>query len=120
MDQAHTNGNLKITGDGEQYRDFVFVKDVARAIRMAMLLPTPNFDVFNVCTQVKTTVNTLANEIVKVFSSKAEISHIDPRPGDVKESLCSAEKTTRLLKFTAEYTLERGLEQTRDWFIDTQ
>ena len=114
------NGKLKITGDGEQYRDFVFVKDVARAIRTAMLLSTPNFDVLNVCTQVKTTVNILAQEIVNVFSSSGEIVHIDPRPGDVKESLCNAAKAERVMNFKAEYSLSEGLKQTRDWFIKTQ
>lgn len=120
MDQAHMDGTVKITGDGLQYRDFVFVKDVARAIRTAMLLPSPEFDVFNVCTQVKTTVNQLAQEIVEVFQSKAKIVHEAPRDGDVKESLCSAEKASRLLGFTAEFSLAQGLKQTHDWFMETQ
>ena len=118
MDQAQMNGKIKITGDGYQYRDFVYVKDVARAIRTAMLYDDPEFDVFNVCTQRKTTVNDLAREIVKVFQSSAEIVHIDPRPGDVKESLCNAAKARKKLGFEAEYNLAQGLEQTHAWFVE--
>lgn len=120
MDQAHINGNITVTGDGEQYRDFVYVKDVARAIRTAMELKTPDFDVYNVATGSKTTVNVLAQTIVDVFSSSAVISHIAERPGDVKESLANTAKTSQYLGFTSEYVLRKGLEETRDWFIETQ
>jgi len=92
MEQAKINGTLKVTGEGDQYRDFVYVKDVARAIRTAMLLNDNEFDVFNVCTGVKTTVKEVAQKIVEKFGSSAVITNIPWRNGDVKESVCSVVK----------------------------
>ncbi|GLD93143.1 hypothetical protein PINS_up001735 [Pythium insidiosum] len=117
MEQAKINGTLKVTGEGDQYRDFVFVKDVARAIRLAMLLPDREFDVFNVCTGVKTTINSVAQQIVEKFGSAAKITHIPWRQGDVKESVCSPVKASTKLGFTAAYTFSRGIAETRDWFM---
>jgi len=116
MDQAKMNGEIKINGDGEQYRDFVYVKDVARALRAALLLKDTSFDVFNVCTGVKTSINALAEEVVKSFSSQAKVQHITPRPADIKESVCNPIKARQKLGFTASYSLEEGVEATRAWF----
>jgi UDP-glucose 4-epimerase len=117
MEQAKINGTIKVTGDGEQYRDFVFVKDVARAIRTAMLLKDNEFDVFNVCTGIPTTINEVATRIKEKFGSSAPISHIPYRQGDVKESVCSAVKASEKLGFTAGYSFSEGISQTRDWFL---
>ncbi|ETK89346.1 hypothetical protein F442_16401 [Phytophthora nicotianae P10297] len=117
MEQAKINGTLKVTGDGEQYRDFVYVKDVARAIRTAMLLKDDDFDVFNVCTGVKTTINDVAVAVKAKFGSSADITHIAYRQGDVKESVCSPVKASTKLGFTASYDFPTGIGETRDWFM---
>uniref|UniRef100_H3GCE4 NAD-dependent epimerase/dehydratase domain-containing protein n=1 Tax=Phytophthora ramorum TaxID=164328 RepID=H3GCE4_PHYRM len=117
MEQAKINGTLKVTGDGDQYRDFVYVKDVARAIRTAMLLQHDDFDVFNVCTGVKTSINDVAVAVKAKFGSSADISHIPYRQGDVKESVCSPVKAATKLGFTASYDFPTGIGETRDWFM---
>ncbi|RLN94283.1 hypothetical protein BBJ28_00007673 [Nothophytophthora sp. Chile5] len=117
MEQAKINGTLKVTGDGEQYRDFVYVKDVARAIRTAMLLKDNEFDVFNVCTGVKTSINDVAIAVKDKFGSSADITHIAYRQGDVKESVCSTAKAVGKLGFTAKYDFPTGIGETRDWFL---
>ncbi|TDH70862.1 hypothetical protein CCR75_001208 [Bremia lactucae] len=117
MEQAKINGSLKVTGDGDQYRDFVYVKDVARAIRTAMLLEDNKFDVFNVCTGVKTTITSVAQRIVEKFQSTAAIVNVPFRSGDVKESVCSSTKATSKLGFTATYDFSDGIGETRDWFL---
>ncbi|CAH0477804.1 unnamed protein product [Peronospora belbahrii] len=117
MEQAKINGTLKVTGDGEQYRDFVYVKDVARAIRIAMLMEDDEFDVFNVCTGTKSSIKSIAEQIVEKFESSAAIAHVPVRSGDVKESVCSPVKATNKLGFTALYDFSDGIGETRDWFL---
>ncbi|CAI5723971.1 unnamed protein product [Hyaloperonospora brassicae] len=117
MEQAKVNGTLKVTGDGDQYRDFVYVKDVARAVRTAMLLTSDEFDVFNVCTGVKSTIQSVAERIVEKFGSSAAIEHVPFRSGDVKESVCSPVKAATKLGFTASYDFSEGISETRDWFL---
>lgn len=120
MDQAKDNGKIKVTGDGTQYRDFVYVKDVARAIRISMESKTSHFFVTNVCTGLKTSINTLALEIKNVFTSSASIIHVDPRPGDVMESVCDPTRAKNLLDFTATTTLSQGLQSTKQWFMKNE
>ncbi|KAI9920608.1 hypothetical protein PsorP6_002755 [Peronosclerospora sorghi] len=117
MEQAKINGTLKVTGDGEQYRDFVYVKDVARAIRTAMLVEDGGFDVFNVCTGTKTSIMSVAQRIVEKFGSSAAIVNVPVRTGDVKESVCSHVKASNKLGFTASYDFSDGIAETRDWFL---
>ncbi|CAI5704451.1 unnamed protein product [Peronospora effusa] len=117
MEQAKINGTLKVTGDGAQYRDFVYVKDVARAIRIAMLLEDDEFDVFNVCTGIKSSIKSVAERIVEKFRSSAAIVHVPFRSGDVKESVCSPVKAANKLGFTASYDFSDGIGETRDWFL---
>lgn len=119
MEQAKINGTLKVSGEGDQYRDFVYVKDVARAIRTAMLLNDKEFDVFNVCTGVKTTIKSVAEKIVETFGSSAAIKNVAWRNGDVKESVCSVDKSRDKLGFTAGYSFSDGISETRDWFMES-
>ena len=116
MEEAMKNGTIQVTGDGNQYRDFVYVKDVARAIRIAMLSSDQGFDVFNVCTGVKTTINKIASTIVEAFTSTAVIKHVPIRQGDVTESVGSPRKAEQKLNFQPRYSLKQGIEETRDWF----
>lgn len=117
MDRANSGEELKILGDGKQTRDFVFVKDVARAIILAMKSQRCKFDAFNVCTGNTITVQQLANAVVDAFGGKSEIVNVPPRDGDIRESSCNATKAFGGLGFKAKYTFEQGIKITHDWFL---
>ncbi|EEY59285.1 uncharacterized protein PITG_22317 [Phytophthora infestans T30-4] len=82
-----------------------------------MLLKDDDFDVFNVCTGVKTSINDVAVAVKAKFGSSADITHIAYRQGDVKESVCSPVKASTKLGFTASYDFPKGIGETRDWFM---
>ncbi|KAH9115276.1 hypothetical protein LEN26_012017 [Aphanomyces euteiches] len=115
MDQAMKNGNLVITGDGKQLRDFIYVKDVAVAVRLAMLSQDTGFEAFNICTGVKTTVLGLAQYVLAAFGSEASIEFREKRPADVRHSVCDPTKAQRQLGFTAQYSFEHGIAETWKW-----
>merc|ERR1711907_928289 len=75
MDMSKKNLDVTIFGDGEQTRDFVYVKDVARAIVTAMESSSDSFDQFNVCTGVETTVKQLANTVIGLFGASSKVTH---------------------------------------------
>ncbi|OQS01822.1 UDP-glucose 4-epimerase [Thraustotheca clavata] len=109
---------LNISGDGSQYRDFIYVKDVARAVRIAMESPLNGFHAINICTGVKTTISTLASHIIQAFGSVSAIENLPPRRADIKESVCNPSKATILMGFTANYTLQDGIAATYEWFLN--
>jgi len=127
MEKARTNEPLKIFGDGEQTRDFVYVKDVARAIVTSMDAEhsTPDgsptmkgFHVYNVCTGKETTVNELANLVIRQFQSTSAVLHNEPRPGDIKKSVCNPTKAKEELGFVAGFSVSDGLQATKHWFLE--
>lgn len=116
MDKANAGESLKVFGDGKQTRDFVYVKDVVRAILLAMKSSRCSFDVFNVCTGKTKTVQELATAVIDVFGGKSKIVNLPPREGDIRESSCDASKAAAGLGFRAEFEFEKGIRATRDWF----
>lgn len=96
-----------IFGNGEQVRDFVYVKDVARANLMA--LETDKCGVFNVCTNTKTTVNQLFNYIKDIINIDIEPIYKKSRAGDIKISYMSYDKIKKQIKWEPKYRLEEGL-----------
>lgn len=112
--QALRDEPITIFGDGEQTRDFIFVKDIVAANVYAAMTPTLS-GVFNVAYGKKTSINYLARKVIRLLGSKSEIQYLPERPGDVKHSLAS---TGKLLSagFRPSYDFDAGLASTIDFF----
>jgi len=105
------NGKIRIFGDGEQTRDFVFVKDLVSIIRYSMNSPEAVGEVFNIGTGKCTSLNQLAAVCSKVISKPVSIEYAEPRSGDIRHSVSDISKL-RSIGFRAEFTeLENGLKQ---------
>ena len=107
--KALAGEDLTIFGDGEQTRDFVFVKDVAAA-NAYFALHEPQ-GVFNIACGGRITINDLAKEIVWLTGSSSKIVHLPERPGDVKHSMAEVSKA-REAGFVASRAFADGLDQT--------
>jgi len=120
LEAALHDKDITVLGDGEMTRDFVYVKDVARAIVMSLLQESTDneatFDNFNVCTGKSITINTLADQVRQKMNSSSDVKHLAPRDGDIRESSCNSEKAAKGLQFTSTVTQEEGLEKTAMWF----
>lgn len=101
------NESITIYGDGEQERDFVFVKDVARACFLA--LSKNNNGIFNIATGKNTTVNYLISKIEFLLKKKFTKIFVASRPGESKFAYSSIEKAKTDLSYIPEYSLEQGL-----------
>jgi UDP-glucose 4-epimerase len=118
-----------VNGDGRYLRDYVYVADVARANLLALErdLPEP-FEAFNVGTARATDVNelaatlrTLCTDALKRLGRAGDVpvpTHGPHRPGDLRSSLISYSKASRLLGWQPEVAIEDGLRQTVAWFAD--
>jgi len=99
-----------IFGDGEQTRDFIYVKDVAAANMAA--LSRGGEGVFNVGTGAGSSVNHLFRELKKITGSALEPVYQPPRPGDITPSYLANENTCASLGWRPRYSLVEGLRQT--------
>ncbi len=111
--KAVANEDITIYGDGEQTRDFIYVKDIVEAnVFMAMNDFT---GVYNIAYGKKITINDLVKEIVKVTNSKSKVVHLDERPGDVKHSMAGVDKLAST-GFKPKHTFAEGMEKTIAFF----
>ena len=108
-----------IYGDGEQTRDFVFVKDVVKANFLAMAEKKAAGQSFNIGTGKETSINNLWKAIKKQTKSKLVPLHKEPRAGDIRRSFASIVKAGKVLKYKPQYSLEQGLKETIKWIRET-
>jgi UDP-glucose 4-epimerase len=112
---------LVVFGDGKQTRDYVFVKDVARANVLASTVASSaatDFDspAFNIATSIQRSVLELAQSVGKVMRQKPALEFAAPRPGELFRSALDVSKAKRVLGWTPEYAFEDGLCELVDWF----
>ncbi|MCD6422368.1 SDR family oxidoreductase [bacterium] len=102
-----------IFGDGKQTRDFVFVKDVARANYLALRYPKNG--VFNIGSGKETSVREIFLALKKILKSDIEPEFGLAVPGEVRRIYLDISKARRELGFKPEVNLEDGLRQTINW-----
>jgi UDP-glucose 4-epimerase len=120
MDKIVKRAPLTIFGDGQQNRDFVFVKDVILYFDEAMKLlkksSDPNHGVYNICRGQKITITTLAENLGQIAGYSPKIIYTSERPGDIKQSQGSTLKLHQQFGFKAETELKDGLSETYAFF----
>jgi UDP-glucose 4-epimerase len=115
------NEKLTVFGDGRQTRDYVFVRDVARAnvLATSVTLPaTGEFDApaFNIATSVQRNVLELADAVGQVMGQKPELEFAPPRPGELFRSALDISKAKAVLKWAPEWKFDDGLRLLVEWF----
>ena len=103
---------LFIDGDGEQTRDFTFVKD---AVEANILAVNNNANgVFNIGSGECITINELVRDISEITGGNVKPIYREPRPGDVRHSLADISRA-RTFGYEPMYDLEAGLKETINW-----
>lgn len=97
-----------VFGDGSQFRDFIFVKDVAEANLTAMN-STITQGFFNVGTGIPTTIKDLAYLMIKIFKKDIEPIFDKLPEGDVKFSLADNTLAQKMFGWKYVTSMEEGL-----------
>lgn len=105
---------VTIFGDGEQTRDFVNVRDVARANYQAAMARGVS-GAFNVASGTRITINALAHLMFEALGRKPDIVYGPPRAGDVRHSLADLSAARAAFGFEPQVTLEDGLPDYLQW-----
>lgn len=103
-----------IFGDGEQTRDFIYVKDIAAANLAA--LDNGDGEIVNVSTNLPVTVNELYRQMRSILDSSLEADYGPERKGDILHSYLNNEKACSLLDWKPRYSLEQGLRETVEYY----
>jgi UDP-glucose 4-epimerase len=106
---------IKIFGDGQQTRDFVYVADVVGALLAAMALRPPEATVFNVCTGLATSVEALAGLIADLAGERLTVERMPQRAGEIRHSLGAPALADRFLGLPPRVKLRDGLGAVLAW-----
>jgi UDP-glucose 4-epimerase len=108
---------VRIDWDGEQQKDYVYVRDIARANLLA--LTRGSGEAFCIATGRGTSVNALYRSLVGIVGHEVEIIYAPKRPGDIYLTYFDCSKAEEELGWKAEVGLEEGLRLTVDHFRAT-
>ncbi|MFX0106456.1 MAG: SDR family oxidoreductase [Candidatus Hodarchaeota archaeon] len=110
------NEELIIFGDGQNSRDFTYIKDVVQANLLALKYDTPG-EIFNIGANSPIKLVDLAKLMLKITNKEyLNIIYSDPRPGDILHSYADISKARKLIKFEPEYIQEKGLKDYLNWY----
>ena len=119
LKQAFAGESLEIYGDGGQTRDFIYIDDLIQAITLSVKSDVGG-EVFQIATYKETTVNEITDKIKELFEretgEKVRILHGQTRLGDVKRNYSDISKAKRMLGFSPEFDLDKGLKNTFNYF----
>ena len=104
----------EIYGDGEQTRDFVYVKDIVRA-NIAAGKSDYN-GVVNIASGEKLTINRLYEIVKDTLQSDLEPKYLPERPGDIKHSLADTSNMEKINLKIDSSDFEKQLSETVNWF----
>jgi UDP-glucose 4-epimerase len=103
-----------IYGDGEQTRDFSYVRDVVDAIIQAMKPGVKG--IINIAGGRRTSIKELLDLLINISGIKVEPIYKEPRQGDVRDSFADISKARKIMGYNPKFSLEEGLRETLKWY----
>lgn len=101
--------------DGLQSRDFISVKDIARANILALKSQINN-DIFNIGTGEPRSILQIANLLIKKYKKIMEPKRVNKfREGDIRHCFADTKKAEKLLGFKAKEKFEEGIQALIEW-----
>ncbi|PQO44412.1 NAD-dependent epimerase/dehydratase family protein [Blastopirellula marina] len=105
-----------VYGDGQQSRDFTYVKNIANANLAALTAPNVAGKVINVANGKSTSLLTLLRLLNEQLGTNIQAKHDPPRAGDVRDSMADNTLATNLLNYEIEVDFEEGLKRSIDYY----
>jgi UDP-glucose 4-epimerase len=111
---------LEIYGEGTQTRDFIYIEDLIRAVRLSATVEGVGGEVFQIATNAETSVQELVDKLLPALAAAGivdvEVRQAAPRLGDVMRNYSDTSKAARMLGWRTEVDLDEGLRRTVEWF----
>lgn len=116
VSRALTGEPLLVHGDGRQTRDFTFVGSVVDILAQAVLRRVTDPDPVNLAFGGRSSILELVARLESVLGRSLPVQHVDPRPGDVRDSQADQRRLRKLFPDAEPVGLEEGLRRTVAWF----
>jgi UDP-glucose 4-epimerase len=117
--KALNNEPLTIFGDGSQYRNFIYVEDLADG-NVVALNKKAEGQTYNLEGKRPITVKEVAETVRNIIGNHVTIEYKDARPGDYEGKIVSSEKAKKELGWAPKIDFEEGMERYIEWYKEAQ
>lgn len=108
---------IQIFGDGEQTRDFIFVRDTADLIVQIHDTPAARGEVLNLATGQATSINELVRRLLETLGAPNHpVEHVAERPGDVRRHLADVSKLQSIMPHPTPMLTDDALAEIVTWY----
>jgi UDP-glucose 4-epimerase len=114
VDKAIRGEPITIAGDGMQFRNFVYVEDLALG-NVKALRSTAKNRIYNLDGTERVTIKQIAQVVQKIIGN-VEIEYIESRPGDFSGKNVCSKRAKEELDWAAETPFEEGVRRYIDWY----
>jgi GDP-L-fucose synthase len=112
------SSHVTLWGDGSALREFLHVEDLAKACIALMMAYNENQPI-NVGYGSDISISELANKISQIVGFKGEIKWDTSKPNGTPKKLLDSSRILKL-GWKPEHSLENGLRETYDWFLENE
>lgn len=105
-----------VNGDGEQTRDFIYVKDTVRGLLLAYEKEESRGKIINLGSGKDISMNQLLQKICEYMGYEGEWDHREGRNSDVRNLCAGIERAKKILGFIPQVTFDEGIKETLDWY----
>jgi UDP-glucose 4-epimerase len=107
---------VRVFGDGEQSRDFTYVKNVVDANLLAIDAAEGGGQVLNAACGERITLNRMIRELESLMGRELQVSYEADRAGDVKHSVAAISAAEEALGYRPQVGFREGLAHTLDHY----
>lgn len=118
VDKALRGEPLTVAGDGSQYRNFIYVEDLAEGNVLA-LKPEAAGKIYNLDGKEKITILQIAETVQKIVG-EVDIEFTPERPGDFEGKEVSSERAHEELGWEPTTSFEEGVRRYVEWYKETE
>lgn len=118
LDKMLQGGEIVVNGDGEQSRDFTYVRNAIHANMLSLISENEEAfgQVYNVACGRSLTLNNVIHSLqdgLRLLGKEPlnTLTYGPSRKGDIKDSLASTAKMERFLEYKPVYTFEEGIQE---------
>ena len=115
MEKILNNEAPEIFGDGNQTRDFIYVKDLAEFL-VESINKTPRHKLFHLANGVQISVNEIFNMLKKLSDFQKEPNYTESIKGEVKDIVLNISLAKEEFGWNPKTSIKEGLKETLLWF----
>jgi UDP-glucose 4-epimerase len=117
LHRAQSGEKITIHGDGLQFRNYIYVEDLAEAHVLALGEAGAD-QIFNLEGPAPVSIRHAAELACELIDPLAEIEFTPARPGDYAGRVISVDKADRILGWAPQTSFDDGMRRYVEWFVD--